>query len=817
MRAFPSHLTAYLWSPHGRSGHSLMFQSRRYTEAAAVMRTATAAGATFRKASFYDAPTLSKRPKRKAPLGHFKPWAIRGRESKRVAPDEQKVIKGINAGLIESSDAASADFPDVATVEGQKRLEAIQQRNSARLRRMVVRPVAGMPRDHRIYIQGGESMHLEDLGLPGSSVFRENGVQKVRDLYRKKMGDKVPVSEWFWHKKRRQRKREPGTLEWSGEWSEGRTFNEKGPESKPKRSHEEEDSPGAFMGGVLDLVGKQPSKIDAKTREAVSPTRFARKYLGNPDSVDINAEAASIQQCMASKGGEKREAPEYDKIEKEKYREEGESVVEESPLTATDRKLITDVGTNIIGQLRAAAAKYAVTGISPEMLLREGYCGTGAGIEHTKRTQDLAACKGSSFAKLLESGEGSTENINLLIRSIGSRVAAARGRKKAKVLAKALEVHDKMIEHGFETNEDTYVSLMIACHDEAELARKVYLKMREHLIAPTPKVYGALIKAHIRARDITSGFALMRKMEDEGLKPGVEIYTMLIDGLVKAGRYEVAWEQFWDARSFKEVQPDSVLFTVMIKACRKKEECERAMGIFEDMKQSGQFPTDITYQELILCYSTDKYFSPRAFEIWNQMQAEDMSMTIPIARGLLQACATLGDVPRLQATLRAIRLAGVPLTTQMHGLCIRVFGSAMQLKGTTDFERVSHLRCAWHIVAALRESNNKLTADVLDEITKVYAAGGFASHAIDMVQQYASFGVAPTVRTYETLLRMLGKGMGDNARFMALYTQMKEHLKAVEESSKAKGENNALGEVGERKVEDRLGIPPTQPWFPANM
>ncbi|EER14427.1 pentatricopeptide repeat-containing protein, putative [Perkinsus marinus ATCC 50983] len=681
---------------------------------------------------------------------------------------------------------------------------------------MVVRPVAGMPRDHRLFIQGDESMHLEDLGLPASSVFREDGVQKVRDLYRKKMGDKVPVSEWFWHKKRRQRKKEPGTLDWAGEWSEGRTFSETGPESKPKRSHEEEDPPGAFMGGIQDLVGKQSSKVDAKTREAVSPTRFARKYLGSSKSVDINAEAANIQQCMARKEGEPAGKPEYDKLEKERYGEKDGSAAlgDDSGLTATDRKVITDVGTNIIGQLRAAAAKYAATGISPEMLLREGYCGSGGGIEHTKRTQELAAHEGSSFVKLLEAGQGCTENINLFIRSIGSRVATARGAKKEKLLAKALEIHDKMIEHGFETNEDTYVSLMIACYDEAELARKVYIKMREHLLAPSLKVYGALIKAHIRAHDITSAFALQRKMEDEGLKPGVEIYTMLIDGLVKAGRYEVAWEQFWDARSFKQIQPDSVMFTVMVKACRKKEECERAMGVFEDMKQSGQFPTDITYQELILCYSTDKYFAPRAFEIWNQMQAEDMPMTTPIARGLLQACATLGDVPRLQATVRAIRLAGIPFSTQMHGLCIRVFGAAMQLKGTTDFERVSHLRCAWHIVSAVRESNKKLTADILDEVTKVYAAGGFASHAIDMVQQYASFGVAPTVRTYETLLRMLGKGMGDNARFMALYTQMKEHFKAIEvkEVEKKKmmeAADNSL--VGVEGIENNALVVPDDP------
>ncbi|KAF4741206.1 hypothetical protein FOZ63_023690, partial [Perkinsus olseni] len=63
---------------------------------------------------------------------------------------------------------------------------------------------------------------------------------------------------------------------------------------------------------------------------------------------------------------------------------------------------------------------------------------------------------------------------------------------------------------------------------------------------------------------------------------------------------------------------------------------------------------------------------------------------------------------------------------------------------------------------------------------------------------------------------MLGKGMGDNARFLALYTQMKEHFKVVEESSRAKGENNALVEVVDRKVEDTLEVPPTPSWFPAN-
>lgn len=58
------------------------------------------------------------------------------------------------------------------------------------------------------------------------------------------------------------------------------------------------------------------------------------------------------------------------------------------------------------------------------------------------------------------------------------------------------------------------------------------IRMRSRLISPTPRVYGALIHAHVNSGDISAGFALMAKMEDEGLKPDVVIYTTLINGLV---------------------------------------------------------------------------------------------------------------------------------------------------------------------------------------------------------------------------------------------------------------------------------------------
>ena len=43
------------------------------------------------------------------------------------------------------------------------------------------------------------------------------------------------------------------------------------------------------------------------------------------------------------------------------------------------------------------------------------------------------------------------------------------------------------------------------------------------------------------------------------------LYTSLIDGWVGLAHYNKAWEIFDSIRTWKNVQPDEVLFTVMIK------------------------------------------------------------------------------------------------------------------------------------------------------------------------------------------------------------------------------------------------------------
>merc|ERR1719203_2232309 len=183
--------------------------------------------------------------------------------------------------------------------------------------------------------------------------------------------------------------------------------------------------------------------------------------------------------------------------------------------------------------------------------------------------------------------------------------------------------------HGFEPDAGTFVSLLVGAAKlrDAPLARQLFLKMREQLISATPRIYATLIKAHVRAGEVASGFDLLRKMEDERLQPDVVVHTVLIDGLVTSGELEKAWDHFHSIRTWKLIEPDEVLFTVMIKACALASEPERALNILDDLRICGLYPTDYTYGATIHAMATSPDHARKAFDFFRQMQAEDLPIS----------------------------------------------------------------------------------------------------------------------------------------------------------------------------------------------
>lgn len=306
---------------------------------------------------------------------------------------------------------------------------------------------------------------------------------------------------------------------------------------------------------------------------------------------------------------------------------------------------------SLIASLRQKAEDYARTGVDPDLLESMSTALQDfPGAERAARLREMRSSE-ADFEGLVLEGKASVANYNELIRALG-----LQGK-----VAEALRTHDAMRLHGYEPDAETFVSLLLGAAQlgDAELARNVFLKMREQLISATPKVYAALMQAHVKAGDTSSGYSLLRKMEDERLQPDVVVHTILINGLVSEGQLERAWEEFHAARTWKLIQPDEVLFTVMIKACARNSEAERALNLLDDLRMSGLYPTDITYGELIHAMATSPDHARKAFDFYRQMQAEDLPLSNFIFENLLRACRQLGDARRAKATIEEMQQHGI--------------------------------------------------------------------------------------------------------------------------------------------------------------
>mmetsp|Transcript_22523 Transcript_22523/g.63370 ORF Transcript_22523/g.63370 Transcript_22523/m.63370 type:complete len:590 (+) Transcript_22523:3-1772(+) len=133
----------------------------------------------------------------------------------------------------------------------------------------------------------------------------------------------------------------------------------------------------------------------------------------------------------------------------------------------------------------------------------------------------------------------------------------------------------------------------------------------------------------------------MHKMQDEQLEPDVVVHTILINGLVSEGQLEKAWEEFHSIRTWKLIQPDEVLFTVMIKACAQARDATEAEVWLVRMRENGFLPCIVTFTTII--DSLAKTGNVNKAEVWfRHMQESCVEPDAVIFNSMINACAQAG-------------------------------------------------------------------------------------------------------------------------------------------------------------------------------
>ena len=147
----------------------------------------------------------------------------------------------------------------------------------------------------------------------------------------------------------------------------------------------------------------------------------------------------------------------------------------------------------------------------------------------------------------------------------------------------------------------TYNMLMKACGSAPDRARELLVEMKGLGLVPDLKSWSILMDAYGSKGDVLGCVKSLEEMKDVGITPDVIAYTAVIKGCVQAGEPDKAFEFFKQMKTLG-VRPNVVTYNTLLRAqrtCGKLSEVQRALAVYEEMREAGYAPNDFLLQGLL--------------------------------------------------------------------------------------------------------------------------------------------------------------------------------------------------------------------------
>eukprot|EP01134_Creolimax_fragrantissima_P006428 CFRG6428T1 len=136
-------------------------------------------------------------------------------------------------------------------------------------------------------------------------------------------------------------------------------------------------------------------------------------------------------------------------------------------------------------------------------------------------------------------------------------------------------------------------------------------------------------------------FATVRKGDPRAID--VSVYTKLIRRCQHLKNTDLSWDVFGDMR-FHNVKLNSFVYGTMMISCMMKQEAERALELYMEMKEKRIRVSSTTFAILIQATATRADMHERTFELLSLYLAEGHLPTPELMSSLLFSCAKAGNV-----------------------------------------------------------------------------------------------------------------------------------------------------------------------------
>lgn len=117
---------------------------------------------------------------------------------------------------------------------------------------------------------------------------------------------------------------------------------------------------------------------------------------------------------------------------------------------------------------------------------------------------------------------------------------------------------------------------------------------------------------------------------------------------------------------------------------------EKAIGFLEELQQTGESATKVTYNTLINVCATRVDSFERAIEYFNRMEVEGMDRDQHSYRAMQRACATAGEVEYMEKILHQAQQLQIARDRSSFTLEAKTYLAANQLKGRYDHQHAGY-------------------------------------------------------------------------------------------------------------------------------
>ncbi|KAJ7549908.1 hypothetical protein O6H91_07G074400 [Diphasiastrum complanatum] len=361
-----------------------------------------------------------------------------------------------------------------------------------------------------------------------------------------------------------------------------------------------------------------------------------------------------------------------------------------------------------------------------------GHVQSGHGL--TSRVPD-SFCNGDKLSKLCEEGslKEALHMLELMVQQttkppIHAYVCLLKGCSRRKALAEGKRVHALIVQSGLDSNiflANTLVHMYSKCGSVLH-AHKVFSNMPQHDVYS----WTAIISAYADSGEVEEAINLFQQMQETGLAPDKVLFVVVLKACARLACLEHGRQLHSDIirRGF---QSDVIVGSTLVNMYAKCGCTEDARELFDNMSERDV----VSWNAMIAGYAQNG-LGKEALALYEQMKQEGMQPNDVTFVLLLKACASL---------------AALEQGKQLHSDMIRRGFQSDVVVGSTLVDMYAKCGCTED---ARELFDNMSERNVVSWTAMIagYAQNGLAQEALALFEQMQKEGTKPNEVTYVSVL-----------------------------------------------------------------